>query len=174
MVRSAAGEATNILVEKYPDTCFVIEDLDLKGTKGQKRFAYKALHHSLESKAPTLVVNPAYTSQMCPSCGYISRNNRSGIKFHCRSCGRKGHADVVGGINLLGRSEDKQISLDDDKSEVKTILRERYISRRNKQDVDSSSGEFSIALAPSSQRFTTKVPGQPGFSTASNQVPSFC
>lgn len=130
MVKTYAGATANKLVEAYPDHAFVVEDLNLRGCRGQKRFAYKALHKSLEMKAPTIVVNPAYTSQTCPSCEYGSRSNRSGIKFHCRSCGRKSHADVVGAINLLRRSEDKQVDLDDRPSEVKVLLRERYLFRR--------------------------------------------
>jgi putative transposase len=89
MVKTMAGECSNKLVEAHPGAVFVVEDLDLRGCRGQKRFAYRALHHSLETKAPTLAVNPAYSSQTCPSCGYVSRNNRKGTEFNCRGCGRK-------------------------------------------------------------------------------------
>ena len=164
MVKTCAGEATNKLVEAYPSAVFVIEDLDLRGCRGQKRFAYRGLHHSLATKAPCEIVNPAYSSQMCPSCGYVSRNNRKGTEFHCRGCGRISHADVVGGANLLGRSEDQQVGLDDHPSVVKAILRERYRARRR----NSSSGERNNAPAPSGRRLTTGVPH--GSGTASNQV----
>ena len=155
-------------MEAHPDTIFVVEDLDLRGCRGAKRFAYRALHHSLAVKAPCEVVNPAYSSQTCPSCGYVSRSNRSGIKFVCRSCGRQSHADVVGGINLLGRSEDKQVELDDHPSKVKAILRERYRARRR----DSSLGGLvTTALEPSSRRLTTEgTLSSPG--TASNPITS--
>jgi hypothetical protein len=108
----------------------VVEDLNLQGCKGQKRFAYKALHHSLIGKAPIEVVNSAYTSQTCPSCGYVSRGNRNGIKFQCGSCGRISHADVVGAMNLLGRSEDKQVPLKLHYRQAGTILKERFRRRR--------------------------------------------
>ena len=75
-------------------------------------------------------VKPAYTSQACPSCGYINPNNRHGTKFLCRCCGRISHADVVGAINLLRRSEDKQINCCDGTSEVKILLRGRFRSKR--------------------------------------------
>lgn len=72
-------------------------------------------------------------------------------------------AYVVGGINLLGRSEDKQVGLDDHPSAVKTYLRERYRLRRN------SSPRGPLELAPSSQKLTTEASlGEIG--TASNQV----
>ncbi len=165
MIKTCAGEAANKLVEAYPSTVFVIEDLDLSGCRGQKRFAYRALHHSLERKAPTLAVNPAYSSQPCPSCGYVSRNNRKGIKFRCRSCGRISHADVVGGKNLVRRSYDKEVRLDDDPSEVRAILRERYCARRR----DSSSGEFAgTAFVAPNRRLTTRGSSQEDTGTASN------
>ena len=163
LVKTLAGEASNKLVKAYPDHTFVIEDLDLRGCRGQKRFAYRALHHSLESKAQVIKVNPAYSSQTCPSCGYVHRGNRSGVKFKCRSCGRISHADVVGGINLLRRSEDKQVALDDDPSLVRTILKERYLHRR------SSPSRGESALEPSSLKLTTKAsPRKRKLGTASN------
>jgi transposase len=47
MIKTCAGGAANKLVTAYPSHVFVIEDLDLRGCRGQKRFAYRALHHSL-------------------------------------------------------------------------------------------------------------------------------
>ena len=130
MMKNLVGRTANELVRDYPGTVFVVEDLDLSGCRGQKRFAYKGLLRSLESKANVIKVNPAYTSQGCPSCGYISRKNRVGVKFHCRGCGRKSHADIVGARGILGRSEDKSITCDTDVSEVKGIVRRRYAARR--------------------------------------------
>lgn len=139
LVKTETGTVANKLVKAYPDTTFVIENLDLKGCRGQKRFAYKALHRALSHKAPVLGVNPAYTSQTCPSCGYVSKRNRNGVVFKCGSCGRKSHADVVGGINLLGRSEDKRIGSTDYYRNVGTILRERY--RRSRDSSSRRKGE---------------------------------
>jgi Putative transposase DNA-binding domain len=164
MVKTMAGEVSNALVEAHTGAVFVVEDLDLRGCRGSKRFAYRALHHSLETKAACEVVNPAYSSQTCPSCGYVSRKNRQGIKFHCRACGRLSHADVVGGINLLGRSEDQQVGLDDHPSAVKTVLRRRFAEKRRSPVGLSTTS----ALAPSSRRLTTRAPC--GSGTASNRV----
>jgi len=155
MVKTMAGESTNKLVLAYPKHVFVIEDINLRGCRGQKRFAFKALHHSLTPKAPTIAVNCACTSQPCPSCHYVSKNNRQGVKFLCLGCGRKSHADVVGGANVLGRSEDKQIRLDDHYTDVCVILRARYRARRR----DSASGGQTTALAPSSRGLTGGRPG---------------
>ena len=47
-------------------------------------------------------VNPAYTSQTCPSCGHCEKENRpTQAKFECRQCGYTNNADVVGAINVL-------------------------------------------------------------------------
>ena len=46
-------------------------------------------------------VNPAYTSQTCPRCGYVSRNNRqTQSEFICVECGFAGNADIVGAMNV--------------------------------------------------------------------------
>ena len=121
-------------MKAHPGTVFVVEDLDLRGSKGAKRFAYRALHHNLATKAPCKVVNPAYSSQTCPSCGYVSRNNRKGIKFVCRSCGRKSHADVVGGAESSRtfrgqRDPARRSSVRSEGSATKAIRREAKESR---------------------------------------------
>lgn len=131
MIKTETGRVANDLVARHPDTVFVLEDLDLSGCRGQKRFAYRALARALSSKAPVEVVNPAYTSQECPSCSHISRSNRTGTKFQCRSCGRKAHADWVGASGVLRRSGDNDIGRGDHPRAVKATLRRRYLLRRS-------------------------------------------
>ena len=48
-------------------------------------------------------VSPFYTSQTCPSCGYVNRGNRVGEIFHCLSCGCTGNADLIASRNILNR-----------------------------------------------------------------------
>ncbi len=51
-----------------------------------------------------LAVPPHHTSQTCPACGHVSKDNRqTQAKFLCVDCGYKNHADVVGAINVLAR-----------------------------------------------------------------------
>ena len=158
MTKTVTGTVVNKLVKTYPGFTFVIEDLDLRGCRGQKRFAYRALHNSLNHKAAVEVVNPAYTSQMCPSCGYINRGNRRGTEFRCLCCGRKSHADIVGGINLLGRSGDKQINSCESTSEARSILIGRYLRKRN-----SPLGRLlRNAPKPNGQRLTTRASPRKG------------
>ena len=172
LVKTETGRIANRLVAKHPDTVFVIEDLDLRGCRGQKRFAYLALQTSLERKAPTEKVNPAYTSQECPSCGYVNRGNRSGTRFVCRSCGRKAHADWVGSSGVLRRSQDERIGTDDRPSSVKRVLRERY---RTARDSFSGSGRLcqsSSSPPPLGRRLTTEGTPSGDIGTASNSVPT--
>ena len=51
-----------------------------------------------------LAVPPQHTSQTCPACGHVSKENRqTQAKFLCVDCGYENHADVVGAINILER-----------------------------------------------------------------------
>ena len=51
-----------------------------------------------------LAVPPHHTSQECPCCGPIAKENRpTQAKFPCVDCGYENHADVVGAINVLER-----------------------------------------------------------------------
>ena len=63
---------------------------------------YKA---RLAGVAVTLV-DPRYTSQLCPVCGHISRANRKSRDwFACSSCGFAAPADHVAAINIAARAD---------------------------------------------------------------------
>ena len=50
---------------------------------------------------PVKIVNPAYSSQLCPECGTIGRENRSTRDlFCCASCGCSDPADVIAAQNI--------------------------------------------------------------------------
>ena len=179
MIKTETGRIANLLVKKHPGTVFVMEDLDLQGCRGQKRFAYRALAKALSTKAPVETVNPAYTSQECPSCGYVSRLNRSGTKFLCRGCGRKAHADWVGASGILRRSEDKGIGCEDHPNSVKAMLRRRFLLRRQNGGGRASPARSLISFggsnsepSPLGRSFTVGVSPQGGTSTDSNLVPA--
>ncbi len=54
-----------------------------------------------------VLVDPAYTSQTCPTCGHVSARNRPARgTFKCRSCGLAGHADHIAAINVAKRGVD--------------------------------------------------------------------
>jgi transposase len=80
-------------------------------------------------------VNAVYTSQTCPdpACGYVSRDNRRGDRFHCRNpywdCNWQGDADHVAAINVLARIDDPDISRFTPTHEVEKILLGRFQRR---------------------------------------------
>jgi len=80
-------------------------------------------------------VNPAYSSQLCPRCGYVHAKNRDGDKFVCLFCGWVGHSDRVGAHNLRHRMDDPGIPLWMPKGQVRTILLSRF-SRRTGETPD--------------------------------------
>ena len=50
---------------------------------------------------PVKVVDPAYSSQLCPECGTIGRANRSSRDmFRCSSCACTGPADIIAARNI--------------------------------------------------------------------------
>jgi predicted RNA-binding Zn-ribbon protein involved in translation (DUF1610 family) len=167
MTKTETGRIANILVDRHPGTVFVLEDLDLRGCRGQKRFAYRALARALSTKAPVEVVNPAYTSQECPSCGHISRSNRTGTSFSCRSCGRKAHADWVGASGILRRSGDNDITCGDHPRIVKATLRRRCLLRRS-----SPARSSSTEPSPLGRSLTAGALVQSGLGIGSNLVPA--
>lgn len=106
-------------------------------------------------------VNPCYTSQTCPSCGFVHRKNRNGDRFHCQFCRQVGHSDEIAALNLLERADDPDILLWMPKERVKLILLDRF-SRR----LESWKFEFSpdvvnfTALAKVGLKIPTTVPGR--------------
>lgn len=51
-----------------------------------------------------IAVPPQYTSQTCPACAHVSKDNRkTQAQFACVECGHEENADVVGAINILSR-----------------------------------------------------------------------
>ena len=53
-----------------------------------------------------MAVPPQYTSQTCPCCGHVSKDNRqTQAKFECVECGFEENADLVGAINILARGQ---------------------------------------------------------------------
>ncbi len=69
-----------------------------------------ALRTQIEYKAPwygsqVVVVDPAYTSQCCSSCGHTDpRNRTTQADFRCVACGHEENADVNAARNILARA----------------------------------------------------------------------
>jgi len=70
--------------------------------KGWGTFA-TLIRYKLADRGGTLIeVDPAYTSQMCSTCGHVSKQSRkSQSEFSCVSCGHTANADTNAAINIL-------------------------------------------------------------------------
>jgi len=114
--KQGLNHVVNQLTKDYPFTDFVVEDLLFKGKKKRSKtfrrrnnnWAYKHLANRLKQHGElegfqVIKVEPAYTSQTCPECKYVDKENREGDRFLCKKCGYSNHADIVGAINILER-----------------------------------------------------------------------
>lgn len=105
--------------EKTDTKMIVFEDLigirKSSRKKGKKlrssihRWPYAMFFFFVDYKAKAKGINveyvdPKFTSQSCPYCGYVNKRNRNGIQFCCKSCQYKDNADRIGAKNLVLRS----------------------------------------------------------------------
>jgi putative transposase len=138
--------ALNQLFSQRQPTILVTEKLDLRGKAKSKKMSRQVslwprgiLQERTDFKAsaaePALSltkgccreqVNPAYTSQMCPHCGFVNGKNRSGDGFKCLNCWHEQDADRVAAMNLKARRTDPDITLWTPKERVKIILLDRF------------------------------------------------
>lgn len=99
-----------------------LEDLTGIRTKTKRPKEDRYVHHSwaffqlqqfvtykaLEQGIGVMYVDPRYTSQTCPRCSHISKNNRHGRSFHCECCGYDLHSDLIGARNIEARARDSR------------------------------------------------------------------
>ena len=100
MTKSAKGDMENHgrMVKQKSGLNRVILD------QGWGMFKTFLEYKQLWSGGRVLYVDPKYTSQECPVCHHVSKDNRqTQVRFECIECQHKEHADVVGAKNVLGR-----------------------------------------------------------------------
>ena len=69
--------------------------------------------------SPFLLFNPFYTSQTCPHCGCIDKENRKSQEdFECVECGYKSNADLNASRNIRQRV-------------VSTVLRDELLKKNS-------------------------------------------
>lgn len=123
--------------EKNHVSELVVEDLtysQLGRNKSQKQVfnLTKGFYGKIEEKIPNLkltYVNPAYTSQTCPCCGYVDKNNRNGDNFLCLECGyvpdvRCSKADYIAALNIKARHLNPMLRMSPKK--IKEILMHKF------------------------------------------------
>jgi len=161
----------NQLLEKEPRTIICEKLGQMRGIKNAKRFnrlvslwtiglladrvAFKASARGSSRKQ----VNPSYTSQMCPQCGFVHRLNRKGDRFHCLFCRQAGHSDKFAAINLSNRANDPEILLWMPKERVKTVLKNRFQRRLESWDFPFEQQSANLAVVTMMELPTT-VPGR--------------
>ncbi|MCQ3976906.1 MAG: transposase [Anaerolineae bacterium] len=133
--------ALNQVVEKRQPRVVVTEKLDFRGKAKSKKisrrvslWARRVLKERVQFKASAEgfrreQVNPAYSSQTCPLCGFVHPDNRCGDTFQCLRCGHRDHSDRVAATNHKARRNDPDITLFTPKGRVKDILLARYHAR---------------------------------------------
>jgi putative transposase len=100
MTKSAHGTAEhpgrNVRQKSALNRCI----LDQGWYEFRRMLEYKALWMGCQ----VIAVPSQYTSQICPRCGHVSKDNRrSQADFTCEACGYHENADVVGAVNVLAR-----------------------------------------------------------------------
>lgn len=72
--------------------------------KGWGEFRRQLAYKMVWNGGIMLAVAPQNTSQTCPSCTHIAKDNRrTQARFLCIHCGYENNADVVGAVNILER-----------------------------------------------------------------------
>jgi putative transposase len=133
--------ATRKVLATRQSAVIVTEKLDIRGKAKSKKlsrrvslWARRTLSDRVESLASAggscrEQVNPAYSSQTCPLCGYVHRGNRQGDAFQCWHCGHADDADRMAAHSLKASYGDAQIFLWTPKERVKAILLDRFNAR---------------------------------------------
>jgi putative transposase len=165
-ITNQINRAINEMIKKRGPKVIVTEKLDFRGKGPSKEISRRVsqwrrstLKERFEFKASAAgcrreQVNPAYTSQTCPECGYLDKTNRKGDEFQCRKCGHRGDADQIAAQNQKSRYYDRRITLYTPKETVREILLKDYQAR-----LEHRNASFSNAIVDEKIR-TMTVPGQ--------------
>ena len=72
--------------------------------QGWHEFRRQLQYKQLWNGGLVVAVPAQYTSQTCPCCSHVSRDNRkTQAHFECVECGYTNNADIVGALNILER-----------------------------------------------------------------------
>lgn len=119
-ITDLVNRAINELIAKKKANVYVLECFgqffDFKGiSKATRRYLSSWVRGLIKDRfkfkcakrgITVVEVAAAYSSQACPCCHSVTRDNRSGDRHHCLFCGHKAHADRVGGYAMLTRAHD--------------------------------------------------------------------
>ena len=141
-IKNEVNRAINKIVKLYKPEEIVIERLNFQSPKLSKKlnrliqnFGKSIIRKKLETlkeefNIKITEVNPAYTSQTCYNCGYVSPTNRKSQKvFVCEFCGKKQNSDINASRNILKRSSYKNGGIYISKSKILDELVNLFIER---------------------------------------------
>jgi putative transposase len=102
-----AGKNSLIVLEDLAGIRSVTEKVRKRDRWYTVGWAFYQLRQMIEYKAKinqstVIAVNPKYTSQTCPKCGHIEKENRNKKKhrFCCKTCRYTSNDDRIGAMNL--------------------------------------------------------------------------
>ena len=121
----------NVLVLKNEASAFVIVRL-LRLSNVKNRLLTQA-----EKLGIRVHLTPShYTSQQCPVCGHIDRENRrTQEEFRCVNCGHEANADYNASVNIKSRFtvnvlRDSRLHTFDDYGRMRPLTHNKYIVRQ--------------------------------------------
>ena len=139
-VRQEINRAVNQVLDAHPEARIVYENLSVASMRFHARSMNAYLYASQLGHIPKQLawaaakrgmaahtVNPAYSSQECPRCHFVSRANRPDQKtFRCVVCGYQDHADHKAALVLATRWGDQALAACKTKEAVKALLLRRH------------------------------------------------
>ena len=165
IVKTRINTALNRIVDLHAPAELVVERLDFHMPGLSRRLnrilsncgraAFRAKLADLRDRfgVETAEINPAYTSQECSRCGFVSRDNRpSQARFRCVSCGHTAHADVDGAKVIARR---RSLGLDfrfTARGQVLAELQRRSGERQGRHHARRGTKASSRQPKPASQR----------------------
>jgi IS605 OrfB family transposase len=170
-ITNQINRAINELIKRREPKVIVTEKLDIRGKGPSKEISRRVSYWSrstledrFEYKASAAgcrreQINPAYTSQTCPECGYLEKANRRGDEFQCQKCGHRGDADQIAAQNQKSRYDDRRITLYTPKETVREILLEDYQARLEHQNASSTDEKIRKMTVPGQTLEREEAPG---------------
>ena len=146
-IEERISKAVKAIVNKYKDKKITIalEDLDINefdnSKNSNRKFSSWARGKILSKLKEELAwhgiaykeVEPAFTSQVCPNCHNLDRDNRDGKSFNCTVCNYKEDADYVASMNIKDRAFNQEIKVIKSQYKYDTDKRHRKLREYFKQ-----------------------------------------
>lgn len=144
LVKNEIGRCLNRLIELERPKIIVIENvkninktLKCKNPEmrrillrsGFSKIGKRLVNKCEIRKIKVVEVNPAYTSQRCPVCGFVHKDNRKYQEcFKCLNCGYTRNADYVASVNICDRRSVTNFNTYTPYRKVKEILEREFLS----------------------------------------------